>query len=347
MKGAILIEPKKLVIKYDLDIPKPKHGEVLVRIKACGVCPTDVKKYTGLSPLPKFPFILGHEAAGTIEKLGEGVSSDAYKIGDRVVLGNALTCGNCKKCKNGALEYLGVAACENNEVYGVTIDGVFTEYASVPVDLIHKIPNQLSFNEAALVEPVACCLNGIEKAEIKLAETVFIIGAGFMGLVSLQLAKLKGARVVISDIIDERLEIAKSLGADIVINPKNVNLEEEILKYNNGEDVDVIISSIGGQIAFDQGMKVMGVGSRMVLLGGTYPITKFEFDPNKIHYDQSIITGTVSYTKSGFVQSIKLLADKKISAEVLQSELIDLEDLEEAFNDVLNTKGLRKCVIFD
>ncbi len=347
MKGAILLEPNKLELRDDLNIPEPKSGEVLIRVKACGVCPTDVKKYTGKSSLPKFPFVLGHEASGIIEKVGEDVSEDTFKTGDRVVVGNIITCGHCKNCKDGSLEHVGLGACSNQEIFGVTVDGGFVEYATVPVDLVYKIPDNLSFHEAVLVEPVACCLNGVEKAEIGIQDTVLIIGAGFMGLTCIELAKLKGARVIISDVIDERLEVAKSLGADMVVNPKNEDLNEAILNFNDGELADAIICSVGGKIPISQGIGAMAVGGRLVLLGGTYPPTTVEFDPNEIHYSQSKIIGSVSYTSRGFANSIKLVANNKLSTKVLQSELIGLEQLEQAFHDVLNAKGLRKCVLFD
>lgn len=342
-----MTEPNKLELRNDLQLVKPKTDEVLIRVKACGVCPTDVKKYTGRSPLPKFPFILGHEASGIIEETGENVNPDTFKKGDRVVTGNIITCGHCKNCKDGSLEHVGLGACKNQQVFGVTTDGGFVEYITVPVGLVYKIPDNLSFHEAALVEPVACCLNGVEKAEIGIQDMVLVIGSGFMGLTCLELAKLKGAKVVVSDVIDERLEVAKSLGADLVVNPMKQDLKDAILKFNDGELADAVICSVGGKIPFTQGMEAMAVGAKLILLGGTYPPTKVEFDPNVVHYKQTKIIGSVSYTNKGFTNSIKLIADKKLSTKVLQSELIDLERLESAFNDVLNAKGLRKCVVFE
>ncbi|MDD4835192.1 MAG: zinc-binding dehydrogenase, partial [Lutispora sp.] len=139
----------------------------------------------------------------------------------------------------------------------------------------------------------------------------------------------------------------KSLGADLVINPKDVDLKDAILKFNDEEYADAVICSVGGKIPFAQGMEAMAVGARLILLGGTYPPTNVEFDPNVVHYKQTKIIGSVSYTNKGFTNSIKLIADKKLSTKVLQSELIGLEQLEKAFDDVLNAKGLRKCVLFD
>lgn len=346
MKTALLLEPKKIVFKK-VDIPKPGENEVLVKIKACGVCPTDVKKYIGSSPPPKYPFILGHEVSGIIEELGKNVNKNVFKIGDRVVLENIITCETCRNCKNGNTAVHGVISCSNYEVFGVTIDGGFREYAPVTTKIVHKMPDHMTFNEAALVEPVACCLNGIEKAEINVSDTVLILGAGFMGLVQLELAKLKGARVIISDIIDERLEVAKLLGADLTINPLKVDLHKKLIEFNNGELADVVMCSVGGKVVTTQGIEALNSSGRLVIIGGKYPKENVEIDPNEIHYKQAKIIGSVSYTKAGFVQTIQLIADKKISTKVLQSELVSLEKVEKAFKDVLNAKGLRKCVVFD
>lgn len=346
MKAAFLTSLNKIEIR---DVEKPKIGEndVLVKIKACGVCPTDVKKYTGASSLPKLPFILGHEAAGIIEEIGVNIDKEAYKVGDKVVLGNIITCGTCKNCKSEKTATLGVSSCFNQEIFGVTLDGGFREYANVPEKLIYKMPENITFNEAALAEPVACCLNGVEKAKIQISEVVLVVGGGFMGLVQLELAKLKGARVVISDVIDERLQIAEKLGADMVINPAKENLNKKLAEFNDGQLADVVLCSIGGKTPIMQGMNALGKGGRLVVIGGTYPLQNIELDPNNIHYLQLELSGAVSYTTPGFVQAIQLLADKKISVEILQSELVKLENLERAFKEVLANKGLRKCVVFN
>lgn len=346
MKTAVLLAPNNIKIQ-EVPKPQPKRGEILVKIKACGVCPTDVKKYTGINPPPGFPFILGHEAAGIIEELGDGVNTKAYKVGDRVVIGNIITCGVCKNCKNGNIERVGLGSCKDQEIFGVSVDGAFREYAPVPERIIYKLPDEVTFNEAALVEPVACCLNGVEKAEIMISDTVFVVGAGFMGLVQLTLAKLKGARVIISDVIDERLEVAKSLGADEVVNPQKENINEKIARFTKGQLADVVLCSVGGNTAITSAFNALDPGGRLVILGGTYPLSNIQIDPNEIHYKQVKIIGSVSYTSASFTESIQLLADKKIRTDILQSDLLKLEEIEKAFKDVLGTKGLRKCVIFD
>ena len=162
-----------------------------------------------------------------------------------------------------------------------------------------------------MAEPVACCLNAIEKSELKIAETILVIGAGFMGLVQMELAKLKGVKVIISDVKDERLKVAKSLGADLIVNPEKEDIKAKIIDFSDGNMVDGVLCTIGGTVALNQGVDVLGHGGRLIIVGGTYPPQGICLDPNDIHYKQLKIIGAVSYTKRGFAQAIQLLADGK------------------------------------
>lgn len=346
MKASFLYGPKKLGIE-DVEIPKPGPGEVLIQVKACGVCPTEVKKYMGNSPLVKTPFILGHEAAGVITEIGEGVDPDQFKIGDRVITGNIIVCGKCPNCKNHKIDKMGLGVCYDQQIFGVTIDGGYREYAPVPASILYPMPDGMSFTDAVLVEPIACCKNAVDKAEIQEGELVLILGAGFMGLAQLELAKLKGARVVITDFVEERLELARQLGADMAINPSKENLDEKLKTFNNGYAADVVLCSISGKKVVEQGLGLLNRGARLVIIGGKYPPENIEVDANDIHYKQAYIIGAVSYTDQGFRDVIELIHNKKISTNVLQSEILPPEKLEQAFIDIANAKGMRKCIVYD
>ncbi len=346
MKTALLYGEGDLRIE-ETPIPEPGCGEALVRVTACGVCPTDVKRYTGAAIPPHTPFVLGHEAVGVIEKLGPETGNQNYfKVGDKVIGGNIIACGGCNSCRTGKLETVGLGSCENQEIFGVTVDGGFREYTVMPLSIMEKMPEGMPDNIAALTEPISCCLNAIEKADIQFGETVLIIGGGFMGLVQLQLAKLKGAKVIVSDLIDERLETARKLGADLTVNPEKEDLIEALRNACKGSLADVVMCLVGSQSMVEQGLAALNRGGRLVILGGAKPGSTIAIDPNIIHYNQLKIIGSVSYTKSGFVKAIKMLADGKFAVDILQSEIISLEELEQAFIDVTNAKGLRKCVIF-
>lgn len=345
MKVSYLYGPKELKV-VDEERPHAGPGEVLLQVKACGVCPTEVKKYMGNSPITKIPFILGHEAAGIIAELGEGAETSGWKVGDRVITGNIITCGECPNCKSHRIDTLGLGGCYNQQIFGVTIDGGYREYAPVPVSLLYEMPADMSFTDAALVEPIACCKNAVDKADIQPNELVLILGGGFMGLAQLELAKLQGARVIITDLVEERLELARKLGADLALNPTEVDLNAEIQKFNNGYLADVVLCSVSGKVVLNQALHALNRGARMVIIGGKYPPENVEIDPNDIHYKQAYIIGAVSYTDQGFRETIELIHQKKLSTEVLQSERIPLEGLEQAFLDIAQAKGMRKCIVF-
>lgn len=346
MKASLLYGPKQLKLE-EVDIPKAGPGEVLLQIKACGVCPTEVKKYLGNSPLPRTPFLLGHEAAGVIAELGEGTEESGFKVGDRVITGNIIVCGECPACKNGQIDKVGLGACHNQQIFGVTIDGGYREYAPVPVSILYRMPDDMSFTDAVLVEPIACCKNAVDKADIMENELVLVLGAGFMGLAQLLLAKLKGARVVITDFVDERLDLAKELGADLTVNPSKEDLTEKLTQFNNGLAADVVLCTISGKKVVEQGLGLLNRGARLIIVGGKYPPENAEVDINDIHYKQASIIGAVSYTDKGFREVIDLLHQGKLHADVLQSEILPPEKLEQAFNDIAAAKGMRKCIVYD
>jgi L-iditol 2-dehydrogenase len=343
MKAALLIEPGKVEIQ-ETDRPEPGPGEVLVRIHSCGVCATDVKKYTGGSKAPHLPFILGHEPAGTIEVVGEGVS-DNLSPGMRVLIAPVFTCGYCDGCLTGSTFSQGMGMCENYEVLGYSIDGAFAEYAVAPAKHIHPIPDTLSFRDAALVEPVAACLNGVQRGIPELPGSVAVLGAGFMGLASIQLYKLFGNRVFATDLLESRCDAARKNGADFVFNPKKDSVVENILRLTNGKGVDAVLCSVGSKNVTEEGLKMLAKGGTLVLLASAPGGTHFEVDLNKFHYDQSVITGSVSYTGRGYQWMIECLAEGRLDLDVLISHTGPLEDVEKFMSMTADLQGLKKVIL--
>ncbi|MHC1783980.1 MAG: alcohol dehydrogenase catalytic domain-containing protein [Anaerolineaceae bacterium] len=213
MKAFIYQEPGKGVV-CEKTILDPGLAEAQLKVAMCGVCGTDMRIWRGLEPAAH-QISLGHEFAGEITKLGDKVTN--YSVGDRVVVDPNIYCHACEFCMNGE-----VNLCENLKALGVDIDGGFAQYCNVPVTQIQKIPDGLSFEEAAFVEPLACALNGIDRAEIKPGQSVMIIGAGPIGLIMVLLAKLRGAsQVMLSEKVEWRRSQGKKFGADIVYNPSD------------------------------------------------------------------------------------------------------------------------------
>ena len=188
MKAAQLNQTLDITID-EVPLPELRSNEVLVRVLACGVCATDVKKFAGKSSTPFFPFILGHEPAGVVADIGANVKSD-LKIGDRVAVAPVITCGRCHGCVSGLVDREGMGMCEDYQVLGYSINGTFAEYVAVPPENVFIIPYALRFQDAALIEPIAACANGVFKALTQPPGKVVVLGAGFMGLASLALLKM-------------------------------------------------------------------------------------------------------------------------------------------------------------
>jgi len=334
LKAALLYRPRDIRIE---EIPKYKinENEVLIKVKACGICAADLRIYNGIKSLwtPKYPVILGHEVSGIVEDIGSNVSK--VNIGDRVTVDMIVRCGKCHYCLIGRDNL-----CENR---GPFIGG-FAEYTKAPERNVFKIPNSISFEEASLAEPLACCINSIEKLNINYGDTVLIIGAGPMGLLHLQLLKIKGVRIIVSEIIDERLEIASKLGADELINPNKEDFESRVKKLTNGRGVDGVIVAVGNKRAIEQGIKAAGKTATVIFFGAIWPPTQITIDPNLLHYKEIILTGVHSRTLKQFYQAVKLISNRQVNVKPIITHTYPLEKINEAFRIASERKGLKVIV---
>ncbi len=343
MKAALIYGKENLRIE-EVEAPSISENEALVKVSACGVCPTDVKKYLGSAKLQKVPFITGHEFTGEIINIGKQVKRQNVHLGEKVVVAPVIVCGNCYYCKSGKVFSQGVGLCRNYKVIGHSIDGAFAEYVSVPSENIYKLPKDASMINFTIVEPVAACLHAVNTANVGLGDKVLIVGAGFMGLVMLQLCKIKGADVCIADFINERLQIAKELGADKIFNPTDTSVSEFLIDFTKGIGVDKIIFGIGGKDIIENYIFFVAKGGNLVVMASTFPETTVELNPNLIHYNMINIKGSVSYNAGEFINSIDLVSKNLINSQKLITEILDLKDIEKAFKEVKNCVGLRKVI---
>ena len=207
----------------EIDVPKiTEEEDVLIKVRACGVCPTDVRNYTGTSKPPKYPVLLGHEVSGEIVEMGK-MAKKYFKEGQRVNVLPVWPCHMCNSCRLGLTDSISIAMCDNFKgslgpaagKFSENVGG-FAEYIKVPADVVYPIPDNLSYEdyeEAAFVEPMGSCLNAVERgAKVEISDNVLVIGAGFMGVATAQFCKIRGDRVIISDLFDDKLEIAKKTG---------------------------------------------------------------------------------------------------------------------------------------
>jgi L-iditol 2-dehydrogenase len=314
----------------EIEEPKISSAEFKVRVKASGVCASDVKMAKRGHPiidLYGLPFIGGHEFAGIVEEVGEGVRF--VQAGDRVVVSWINPCLECRYCKLGLFQF-----CLNAKDSLIQPAG-FSEAVKIPSyhqqTRVFPFPASLSFEAAAMTEPVACALNGVNNANIKIADTVVILGAGFMGLLLLQLSRLKGAaRVIVVDCVEPRLKLAAELGAAHTIDFGSVSPSERVQELTEGMGADVVIEATGVLEAYKQAVRLGRKGSTVLYFGGLPQNLALDIDPNIIHYNQVTLKGSYSYTIETFRDALKLIEAGRIEVAKLITHRFPLEKLKEA-----------------
>ena len=340
MKAGLLYGIKDLRVE-EIDIPDIGRGEVLARVKAATTCGTDIKIYLRgyVGKIIEYPMVFGHEWAGEIVEVGEGV--EGLEKGMRIRAGNTSPCYRCEMCKRGKFNL-----CENR----TWLWGAYAEYIRVPENIVRhnlqEIPPYLSYEEAAITEPLACVIHGAKSIGIGIGDSVAIIGSGPIGLMFVQVAKRNGARkVMIIDPVDKRLEKAEKLGADIVINPSSENPIERVKKETGGYGADVVIEAVGSSQTWMQALKMVCKGGRVLEFGGAPPGTKIEVETELLHYSEITLMGTFHATPQEFALALKLIADGVINVRELITRRMPLTELNKAFKILTTSKEDIKIAI--
>ena len=340
MRAALLYGVKDLRVE-NVDVPEVGPGEILVRVKAATTCGTDLKilqrGYVG--GVIEYPTVFGHEWAGDIVKVGEGVPW--LKEGMRVRAGNSSPCLRCKMCQKGKYNL-----CEDM----MWLWGAYAEYIKVPQRIVmlntQEIPPHITYEEAAVTEPLACVLHGIEEANIKLGDTVAIMGAGPIGLLHLQTAKKLGAeKVVISDLVDERLQVAQKLGADEIVNAKRHDPVEKVREFTDGYGADVVIEAIGLPATWEQALKMVRKGGTVLEFGGCPPGTEIKVGTELLHYGEVTVFGTFHATLAHFKKALNLIASGTVEVKPLITKKVKLNMIKDAFKILTISKSDLKIVI--
>src|SRR6476620_10286192 len=232
MDALLLTEYMKLEM-VQMDAPEIGPDDLLVRVRACGICGSDVHGLDGSTGRRIPPLVMGHEAAGVITETGRNVKD--WKAGDRVTFDSTVSCGHCHFCRRGDINL-----CDNRQVLGVSCgeyrrNGAFAEYVSVPQHIVFKLPDSLSFEHAAMIEPVSVAVHAVSITPVRLGDTALVVGTGMIGLLTIQAARLAGcARIIAMDLEDYKLAVAKEHGADEVVNPRNTDVVKYVLEATNG-----------------------------------------------------------------------------------------------------------------
>jgi len=315
MKRYKLVEPKKIVVE-EVEIPKPSSGQSLIEVKACGICGTDIHAYHGKHPFISTPIVLGHEFSGV-----------QTETGAHVVVEPSLVCGKCYNCRTGRYNI-----CNTLKVIGCQSDGAFAEYIAVPTNKVFRIPKEMSFEEAALVEPAAVGVHAARQAGIRQQDRIVIFGAGPIGLMTLQASKGLGAsEVVVADFSKGRLELAKQLGADHAVDVAETDLVKWVQKNFGPDGIDKVLECVGGsqQTTLKQAIELARKGTRITVVGvfpGSIPIEMSLLQDREIE-----LVGSLMYSGEDFPTAIDLIHRGKIDAKRLISRVFPMERITDAF----------------
>lgn len=333
MKAGVFFGENDLRV-IEIEKPTPKADEVLVKVMACGVCGTDVHIFCGdegCFPTPSGT-VLGHEFAGIVESVGENVK--AIKAGDRVCVDPNKLCNECYYCRSGIGHF-----CEDMIGIGTGVNGGFAQYCAVPQSQVYKIADTTSYEEAAMTEPVACCVHGIDMCDISCGDTVAVIGGGMIGMIMLQLAKISGAgKLIMIEPVAEKREIAKKLGADLCIDPFGEDVKKTLAE-NGIERISCVIECVGRTNTMEQAIDIAGRKSVVMMFGLTAPDDTITVKPFEIFKKEIVLKASFinPYTQS---RALALIDSKKIDVSSIVYAYESLEKLPEILSDAgLRSKG--------
>ena len=334
MKAAVLEDKHKLVVK---DVPVPSIGpdEILIKVVACGICHTDEGYIEGVPTYKKLPLVLGHEASGHVHELGEGVTQ--FKVGDPVLIPPVLTCGNCKYCLVGK-----ETLCSRQEMLGNHIDGAFAEYIAVKAKDIVKVPDGLDLVELSIVsDAVATPYHAVyNRAGVRPGDVVVVIGCGGVGINVVQFASVAGAKVIALDLQQSKLDLAKELGADIVLNPSEDD-PKALLKSMGG--ADIVFEVIGNPSTQQLGFDLLGAGGKLVLVG--YSPKKWDgFRSGKVMFRELEVIGSLGCPPREFERILHMVKKGMIKVSPLISHRFPLDKIDDAFEVLRSGEGIRTVV---
>ncbi len=324
---------------HNFELKQPKSKQVLVKVDSCAICTLEQRMYKGV--IQRYPFAGGHEVAGTIEAVGEDVKS--VKKGDKVAIYLLTSCGECHYCRTGH-ENQCVDAFKtvvHSELIG---PGGFAEYMMVDSDRVYKLADDIDLSHAALTEPVACCVHSMRVADIQLGNDVVVIGVGVMGAIHVKLAKLKGARVIACDIEASRLDLAKKIGADVLINSRTENAVDRVKVLTEGRGADAVFCTAAiSELAADS-IAMTGKLGVVVMYSSFHPDHPVALSANKVHSSEVVITGAVNPCRKDFLTATRLLSYKIIDVSDLITEVIPSTDIIRAFERAVDASTLRIIV---
>jgi L-iditol 2-dehydrogenase len=338
MKAAVYYGQQDIRIE-EIPTPEINDDEILVQMKACGICGSDLMDWY---LKPRVPLVLGHEPAGTVAKKGKKV--EKFSAGDRVSVHHHVACLTCYYCLHG--DY---TLCKQFHETNIKPGG-FAEYFRVPAANVQidtlKIPEEISDDEATLIEPIACCIRAIKKCNVQTGDTVAVIGAGVTGLIHTALSKIYGAtRTIVSDLVDFRLRLAERYGADVTVNPKSRDLIETVRAETDGRGVDVAVVTAPNLEAYRAGINLCRKGGKLCVFAPTDPEKHLQISPKELFFSEVQIIPSYSTSHLETRTALQLLETNRIDAKPLITHRFRLSQTAQAFKTALETKESLKIII--
>lgn len=343
MKAAILHGPNDFRVGT-VDTPKAGPGELVIKVKAATICGTDIRILRGKKTKGvRFPSVLGHEFSGEVVDVGQGVTR--FKCTDRISVDPVVPCRACAYCRIGMEN-----VCLNRQAIGYEFDGAFAEYLKIPAVALEAgnvfpVPETLDYRSAALAEPLACCINGFRNAGVKLGDAVVILGAGPIGLMHAELARLAGARfVLVSDPNELRRDAALARGVTYACDPVKDDLAARVKGLTDGLGADVVILAIGVPSLANDALALVRKGGNVNLFAGFSTGDMPQMDVNLIHYNEIIVTGASALTRQGYETALNLLASGQIKGDALITHEFSVDEAPAALAEAESGRALKVLI---
>lgn len=329
MKAVYMEKPWNIEIS-DVQMPKPKEGEALLRVKSAGICGSDIGAFRGTNGLVSYPRIIGHEIAGEVISIPEN-NKNGIKPGDRVIVDPYLYCGHCYPCSIGRTN-----CCVDLKVLGVHVDGGMAEYFCHPADMLLKVPDDMPWDIIPLAEPLTIALHGIHRLNLKVGEHIAINGAGPIGLLAAMVALHYGAEPIMIDLVKERLDFAKSLGVRYTINLREEDLVEKVSEYTNGRMAECVMEASGANSAIRATLDIVSHAGRIALTG--WPKQETPIPTDMITRKEVDVRG--ARTSAGeFPEAIELIYHQKVDVRRILTKVISIDEAPETIRDIEKNPG--------
>jgi L-iditol 2-dehydrogenase len=336
MKQSVLIAPETFELR-EIDVPKPQRGEVLLKVKAVGICGSDIHTYHGAHPFVHTPIVMGHEVTGKIVELGTDVQG--FSLGDRVVIRPQRTCGKCRPCRQGRYNI-----CKKLNVLGCLSTGASSDYFAVESSILYKLPDHVSFYAGTLLEPLAVGIHAVKRGGGAEGKNILVTGAGTIGLMVAQAAKATGAAsVMITDVSDFKLDLAKKCGIPYTVNVTSHDLKQCVTNTFGEEGLDLIIECSAVEAVINQAIDIATKGTNIVIAGvfESFPRT----DLASVQDREYSLNGSLMYTHEDYVEAISMAKRKAVYLDELITKTFTLEQNKQAFEFIDQNKNVVQKVI--